>query len=242
MEREPLEAAFDRVHEPRDRDGGAAGDAAEDDVGREGRARRLNEVGHGEGRRRADVPDAESHGGDGGECHGDQGARPVLEQQQLDREQHRGHRAAEGRGHAGGGAGGEERLALGGRHVQHLSDERAHRGPGGDDRPLGPERSAGADCDRSRERLQHDEPRWDAGPPREDPLHRLGDAVPADARRAVAREEPDDDPAEDWDGDDGGAEGMAARRRRCRRRPSVGSARSRSKRPSASKGRARSST
>ena len=88
---------------------------------------------------------------------------PVLEEQELDGEEHGRHGAAEGGGHARGGARGEQRLALVGGRRSDLADERAERAAGGDDRPLGAERTAGADRDRRRERLQEREPRAGSG-------------------------------------------------------------------------------
>src|SRR5262249_8703609 len=62
---------------------------------------------------------------------------------------------------------------------------------GGDDRPRGPERAAGAEGPRRRERLEEGQPDRDAALVGEDLLHRLGNPVPADGPRAVAGHDAD---------------------------------------------------
>ena len=78
--------------------------------------------------------------------------------------------------------------------LSNLADQRSERAAGGDDRAFGAERAAGADGDGGRERLEKGEPGRDAALVEQDLLHRLGDAVAADAGRAVAGHQPDDDP------------------------------------------------
>ena len=53
-----------------------------------------------------------------------------------------------------GRAGHQQRLALRGRQMEDLRDDRADRAAGHDDRPFGAERPARADRDRRRERLE----------------------------------------------------------------------------------------
>ena len=163
------------------------------------------------------VPDerrAHAGGDRGRQRDGNERARAVLEQQQLDGEKHRGDGTAERRRHAGGGAGGEQRLPLVGRDANELPDERAERAAGRDDRSLGAERPAGADRDRRRERLEEHDARRDAAARVQHPLHHLGNAVAADRRRAVARHQPDDERADERDEDRPGAEPNGARRGR----------------------------
>ena len=114
--------------------------------------------------------------------------RRELEQQQLDREHDRGERRAERGRHAGRGAAGEEDLALVGRHVDDLAEQRAERPAGDDDRALGAERAAGADGDRRRQRLGDAGAGRDPALSREHRLHRLGDAVAADDRRPLGHQ------------------------------------------------------
>ena len=153
---------------------------------------------------------------------GDERARTVLEQQQLDGEQHGAHRTAERRRHAGRGAGGEQDLPLVARDAEELPAQRAERAAGRDDRPLGAERSAGADGDRRGERLEEEHARRDAALAEQHALHHLGDAVAANRRRAVARHQPDDQRAGDRDEQqDERRSGPPAGETRCRDEMSV---------------------
>jgi hypothetical protein len=65
-----------------------------------------------------------------------------LEEQQLNRQQHRGDRRVEGGRHAGCGPCYQQRLALGSGQAQVLGEKRANRPAGHDDRPFGAERAA----------------------------------------------------------------------------------------------------
>ena len=199
---ELLEAIFDCVRDPRDAGSDDADDDAEHRIRHERDAARLRKRRNREDRRGAAEGHANARGDRRRERDGDERARTILEQQQLDGEEHGAHRAAEGRRHSRGGAGGEERLALVGRDVQQLAAQRAERAAGRDDRSLGAERSAGADGDRRGERLEKEHARRDAALAEQHALHHLGNAVAADGRRAVARHEPDDDCAAHGDRDD----------------------------------------
>ena len=83
--------------------------------------------------------------------------------------------------------------------MQELPDQRAERAARRDDRPFRAERPARADRDRRRSGLRNVIRGGNAALVEEHLLHRLGDAVPADGLRAVARHEPDDDAADHRD-------------------------------------------
>src|SRR6185437_7300310 len=119
-----------------------------------------------------------------------------LEEHDFDGEENGRHGRAEDRGHAGRRAGDQQRLALRGAQVKELREERAQGAARHDDRALGAERAAGADRDRRGERLQHGYLRLYPALTDEDRLERLGYAVPADLRRAVAGHEADDQAAD----------------------------------------------
>ncbi len=139
-------------------------------------------------------------------------ARAPFEQQQLDREQHGRDRRAEHGGHAGRRAGHEQRLALGGRHVHALRDQRAERAARHDDRAFGAERAAAADHDARRQRLEHRHLRRHAALAEQDRLDRLRNAVAADLLGAEARHQPDDQPADHRHHDHPRAERVGGRR------------------------------
>ena len=67
---------------------------------------------------------------------------------------------------------------------KQLREQRAERAAGHDDRPFGAERSADADRDRRRQRLEHRDLRLDAAAADQDRLDGLGDAVAADPARS----------------------------------------------------------
>ena len=201
-----LERVLDGVDGASDEDRGGSDDGSEDDVRDEGLAVRLHEVRHRESGRTAAERDANARSRRGRECNRNHGARPQLEEEQLDREQHRRDRAAERGCHPGRRARREEGLPLRGGGAQHLPDEGAQRAARGDDRSFGSERTSGADGNRRRERLEQRDARGDAAAIQEHLLHRLGDPVPADGGRSVAGHQADDDPADHRDGDDPSAE------------------------------------
>ncbi len=70
----------------------------------------------------ADQERPDRRGDHAGRDHRNEAARLPFEQQKLDREQHRGDRRAEDRGHAGGGAGDEQRLALRRAQLKHCAN------------------------------------------------------------------------------------------------------------------------
>ena len=97
--------------------------------------------------------------------------------------------------------GDEQRLALRGREVEELREERADRAARHDDRALRAERPARADRDRGGDGLQDRDLRLDPAAADQDRLERLGDAVAADLLRAEARHQADDERAHDRDED-----------------------------------------
>ena len=131
-----------------------------------------------------------------GERDRNQAARLPFEQQQFHGQQHRGERRRERRRHAGRRAGDQQRLALGAGQMEELRDQRSERAAGHDDRPFGAERPARADRDRGRQRLEQRDLRLDAAAVDQDRFDRFGNAVAADALRAVARHHADDQRAE----------------------------------------------
>ncbi len=89
-------------------------------------------------------------------------------------------------------------LRSSGGHPHELAEERAERAAGRDDGPLRAERASGADRDHRRERLQQRHPRGDAALIEQHLLHRLGDAVAANGRGAVARHDTDHERSHHW--------------------------------------------
>ncbi len=79
--------------------------------------------------------------------------------------------------------------------MEELRDQRSERAARHDDRAFGAERSAGADGDGGRERLEKRYPRLHPAAVDKDPLDGFGNAVPPDALRAVTRHESNDDRA-----------------------------------------------
>ena len=146
-----------------------------------------------EGQSRMAGKQAPEQGGHGA-CDHDrhQAARLPLEEQELDGEEDRGDRRAESGRHASGGAGDEQRLSFGGRHVEHLGDDGAEGAAGHDDRPFRAERTAGADRDGRRQRLEDRDLRLHPALADQNGLNGFGDAVPANALRAVTGHETDD--------------------------------------------------
>ena len=130
--------------------------------------------------------------GDAGQRHRNQAARLPFEQQQFDGQQHGRDRRGEGGRHAGRGAGHQQRLALGGGQVEQLRDHGAERAAGHDDGAFGAERSAGADGDGAGERLEDRHLGFHLAAVDQDGFDGFGNAVAADALRAVARHESDD--------------------------------------------------
>jgi hypothetical protein len=128
-------------------------------------------------------------GGEGDRCHR---AGSPLEDQQLDPEERRGDRSAEDSRHPAAGAGNEERPAFCRREIEVLRKHRSDRPAGQDDRPLRAKGSAGADRDRSRDRLQDRKTRFDLAATDEDRLHRFGDAMASDALGPEVRHRTDD--------------------------------------------------
>ena len=212
VNRQVLEAVLDPVDGARDVDGEVADERADDGVRRQRLAGRPRQQRHGEDRRGAGIEHAH-RGGDGArQRDGDDRARAELEEEKLDGQEHRGDGTAEGRRHTGGGAGREQRLALGRGGLDDLPEERAERAAGGDDRPFRAERAAGADGDRGREWLEERDARRDAALVEQHLLHGLGDAMAADGLRSVARHDADDDAADDRDDHDELAEVVLRRR------------------------------
>ena len=132
----------------------------------------------------------------GGQGHRDEAAGLPLEEQDLDGQEHRGHRRVEDRRHPARRPRHQQRFPLSGGQMEGLSDDRSDRAPRHDDRSLGPEWPARADRDRRRDRLEDRDLRAHPAPADQDRLHRLGDAVPPDPLRPVTGHQPDDQPAQ----------------------------------------------
>ena len=133
-------------------------------------------------------------------------ARLPFEEQQLYREQGRGHRCAEHRRHPARGARHQERLAFGGRQVKRLGEERAEGAARHDDRPLGAERSARADRDRGRQGFEDRDLRGHAALTDQNRFECFRNAVTADPLRSEPRHEADHQSAEHRDREDPEAE------------------------------------
>ena len=130
--------------------------------------------------------------GHAGQRHRDQAARLPFEQQQLHRQQHRGHRRGEGGGHARRRARHQQRLAFRARQPEELRDHRAERAAGHDDRSFGAERPARADGDGAGERLEYGDLRLHLAAVDQNGFDGFRNAVAADAFRAIARHQADD--------------------------------------------------
>jgi hypothetical protein len=139
--------------------------------------------------------------GGGGERDRDEGARPVLEQQQFDREQHGSHRGAERRAMPAAAPAASSVLRSSAVMWKQLPDHRAQRAARGDDWALRAERPARADRDRGRQRLEEHHLRRHAALVEEHLLHRLGNPVPANRLRSIARDEPDENRSDNRDDD-----------------------------------------
>ena len=151
---------------------------------------------HLEHRARSHQPEVDAGGQGAGDHQRNEGTRLEFEQQQLDGENHAGNWRAEGRGHARRRSAGQQHFALGRGHVQQLADQRTDRAAGLDDGAFGAERSAGADGDRRRDRLQNRDLGLDAAAVDQHGFHGFGNAVAANLVGAVARHDADDDAAD----------------------------------------------
>ena len=154
---------------------------------------------------------------DRGDGHRNETARLPFEQQQLDREQTRRDRRGEDRRHARRRAGHEQRLALRRGEMKQLREERTERAARHDDRTFRAERTAGADRDRRRDRLEDRDLRLDQAAAEQNRFERFGNAVAANFLRAVARHQPDDQRADDRHRNDPRAEMMMLQRFHLRR-------------------------
>ena len=96
--------------------------------------------------------------------------------------------------------------------MEELRDQRSHRAAGHDDGTFRAERTARADGNRRRQRLEQRDLRLDAAPVDEDRLDRFRNAVPADALGSVPRHGPDHERARDRHEDHQRAERMRLRR------------------------------
>ncbi len=153
--------------------------------------------GEWEERSGAEPDDAQDCRGDAGEGDGNEGARTPLEEQQLDREQHRGEWRREGGGHAGRRSGDEQRGALRIRELDPLRQQRTEGAAGHDDRTFRAERAAGADGDGGGDGFEYGDARLDARAVQQDGFNGFGNAVAANLVRAVAGHDADDDAADD---------------------------------------------
>ncbi len=196
MDRQLLETFLDVVQRLGHADSGDSDYRAQHHVRRQCLATRLRQLRHREDAGGALEYHANARRRRGRERDWDERARAVFEQQQLDCEKHRGNGSSEDRRHSGGRAGREQCLALVGRGVKHLTDERSERAACRYDRALRAERSTRADRDRGGQRLEHGDLRRDLALVGEDLLHRLRDSVTANCPRSVPRHQPDDDAAD----------------------------------------------
>src|SRR5512135_800172 len=153
----------------------------------------------------------------GGQGHRDQAAGLPLEEQDLDGQEHRGHRRVEDRRHPARRPRHQQSFPLSGGQMEDLSDDRSDRAPRHDDRSLGPEWPARADRDGRRDRLEDRDLRAHPAPADQDRLHRLGDAVPPDPLRPVTGHQPDDQPAQHRHQHRGPAQRVVRRRARLER-------------------------
>ena len=103
-------------------------------------------------------PTAEVHGDggghDGGNRHGDEGARAKFEKEKFDGHQDSRQGRDKRGGHAGGGAGGQQHAPLVGREVGELRENRAEGRSRLDDGTFRAERSTGADGERRGQGLE----------------------------------------------------------------------------------------
>ena len=191
-----LERVLDRVDRAGDPHRGEADDGAEHDVDRERRAaRRRTRSGIAEDRRRADERDAHAGGGRARQGDGDERARPVLEEQQLDGEQHRRHRAAERwppcppRRRRRAASCARPRWSC--RTCPTSEPSAPPVAMIGPSAPKGPPVPMAMAAESGLRNVMRG---GDAALVEEHLLHRLGDAVAADGLRPVARHQADDDP------------------------------------------------
>ena len=121
MDRQAVKGVFDGVHGLGDHDRREPEDRPEEHVAEKGGGRRLGEVAHGERGGGTCERDADTRGRDARQPDRNDRARAILEEQELDREQHGGDGRSEGRRHSGRRAGREQRLSLLGRDLHELS-------------------------------------------------------------------------------------------------------------------------
>ena len=121
------------------------------------------------------------------ECHRDQRSRAILEQEQLDRQEHRADGTAERGRHSSSGPGRKEHLPLVGGDMDELTEERAECSSRRDDRTFGSEGTSRPDGDGSRKRFEEEDARRDSALAQQHLFHHFGNAVPANRRRSVSR-------------------------------------------------------
>ncbi len=144
-------------------------------------------------------------------------ARFEFKEQQLDGENHTGDRSVERGRHAGGSAAGKQHFALDRRGVEGLTDERADRSASLNDRALRAKRTAGADRNGRRNRLEDRYTRRDPAAVEQHRFHGFRNAVALDFRRAVLGHDADNESANDWNDDDHPAEMVMLRAGEVRR-------------------------
>ena len=156
---------------------------------------------------RAEGEPADRGRDDGAEHDDAEGARLEVAQDQLEGEEDAGDRRVEGGGDPARRAAGDQQPDLCPAEACQLPERRAHRGADLDDRPLAPDRAAGADAERRGERLDDRDPAADPALVAVDGEHHLGDAVTAGLRREAVDQRPVEEAADDrHDEDDEGAE------------------------------------
>ncbi len=146
--------------------------------------------------------------------HGNEAAGLPLEQQKLDRQQHRRNGSGEHGRHSRRRTSDEKRFALGRAQVKLLGEDRAQRAAGHDDGAFGAERAAGADGNGGGERLENGDLRLNAAAAEENGFQRLRNSVAANLLRAEARHESDNERAHDRHQHDRNSQVVALRHRR----------------------------
>ncbi len=154
---------------------------------------------------------AQPVGGGRGQADEHHRAGPELEGQQLDAEQGGGHRGAEHRAHPGRGAGHQQARRWAAVRWNSWPTIEPTAPPVRMIGPSAPNGPAGADADGTGDGFQHGQAGLDPAAVDQDPLHGLGDAVPADLLGAEAGHQPHDQAAADRDDDGERAQRVAVR-------------------------------
>src|SRR6185437_8486554 len=195
---EVLELVLEAVHEAAEERAGETNEEAEGRGGDEELLHGERAVdGDGEQRSGAEPVNAKGSGKNAGDGDGDEGARPPLEQEELDGEQDGGDGRGKGGGHASGRAGDEQGGALVVAQLEPLGDEGANGAARHNDGAFRAEGAARTDGERGRDGFQDGDLGLDARSAKQDGFNGLGNAVSANFVRAVVGHEADDETADD---------------------------------------------